>query len=205
MAALYPVLARPESRGQVRLDPAGPDTAARIEFNFLSDERDLRRMIDAFRLAASILAAPEMDPLCDEAFILARPAGLMKYNVPSKQNALRGALAAGLLDFVRPLGKALIARVAQTRPIHTLVGDEAELAAWVRRATVGAGHVSGTCRIGLVSDPLAVVDPAGRVHGIAGLRVADASVMPCVPSGNTHIPTIMVAEKIAAGIIAEGL
>jgi 5-(hydroxymethyl)furfural/furfural oxidase len=48
----------------------------------------------------------------------------------------------------------------------------------------------------------AVVDPAGRVHGIAGLRVADASVMPTVPRGNTNLPTIMIAEKIAATILA---
>jgi 5-(hydroxymethyl)furfural/furfural oxidase len=45
-----------------------------------------------------------------------------------------------------------------------------------------------------------VVDPAGRVHGVGGLRVADASVMPVVPRGNTNIPTIMVAEKLATAI-----
>ena len=54
-------------------------------------------------------------------------------------------------------------------------------------------HVCGTCKMG--SDPMAVVDDRLRVHGIAGLRVIDASVMPTVPSGNTNAPTIMVAEK----------
>ena len=44
----------------------------------------------------------------------------------------------------------------------------------------------------------AVVDPACRVHGVAGLRVVDASVMPDIPSANTHVPTIMVAERAAA-------
>ena len=48
----------------------------------------------------------------------------------------------------------------------------------------------------------AVVDPAGRVRGIDGLRVADASVMPTVPRANTNIPTIMIAEKLAAEIAA---
>jgi 5-(hydroxymethyl)furfural/furfural oxidase len=47
-----------------------------------------------------------------------------------------------------------------------------------------------------------VTDAAGRVHGIAGLRVIDASIMPTVPRGNTNIPTIMLAEKIAAEICA---
>jgi choline dehydrogenase len=52
------------------------------------------------------------------------------------------------------------------------------------------------------SDPMAVVDDRLRVHGIAGLRVIDASIMPTVPSGNTNAPTIMVAEK-GADLIKE--
>ena len=66
----------------------------------------------------------------------------------------------------------------------------------------GTFHVSGTCRMGARDDPAAVVDPAGRVHGIAGLRVADASIMPTVPRGNTNLPTIMIAEKLAAAATA---
>jgi 5-(hydroxymethyl)furfural/furfural oxidase len=55
--------------------------------------------------------------------------------------------------------------------------------------------------MGGANDRDAVVDPEGRVRGIAGLRVIDASIMPTAPRGNTNIPTIMVAEKISATMV----
>ena len=60
------------------------------------------------------------------------------------------------------------------------------------------GHVTGTCVMGRRDDPDAVVDPQCRVIGVDGLRVADASIMPCVPSANTNLPAVMVGEKAAA-------
>jgi 5-(hydroxymethyl)furfural/furfural oxidase len=84
--------------------------------------------------------------------------------------------------------------------LASLVADDERLAEHVRANIAGTFHVCGTCRMGSPDDPEAVVDASGRVHGIEGLRVADASVMPAVPRGNTNIPTIMVAEKLSAAI-----
>ena len=57
--------------------------------------------------------------------------------------------------------------------------------------------------MGSVNDRRAVVDPAGRVRGLSGLRVVDASIMPTLPRGNTNIPTIMLAEKVSDAIAHE--
>ncbi|MFO1248611.1 MAG: GMC oxidoreductase, partial [Alphaproteobacteria bacterium] len=65
-------------------------------------------------------------------------------------------------------------------------------------------HPVGTAKMGLASDPLAVVDERLRVHGLQSLRVIDASVMPTITSGNTNTPTIMIAAKGAAMILEDG-
>jgi choline dehydrogenase len=85
-------------------------------------------------------------------------------------------------------------QVSEVAPGADRATDD-EILDWVKKAAETTYHPVGTCKMG--SDPMAVVDAELRVHGIAGLRVADASIMPTLTSGNTNAPSIMIGEKAA--------
>jgi len=91
------------------------------------------------------------------------------------------------------------AEIVQARLAPTdqeLASDDA-LDAWLRHNVTTSQHISGTCKMGPASDPIAVVNQYFQVYGLAGLRVADASVMPDVIRANTNATTIMIAERVA--------
>lgn len=124
----------------------------------------------------------------------------IRFNFLSAQHDRDGLLAA-----IRK-GRELMA----TSPLKEITGEEIapgalvqtddELLGWVRHNAETTYHPVGTCKMG--NDPMAVVDPELKVHGIAGLRVADASIMPTLTSGNTNAPCIMIGEKCAAMVLA---
>ena len=97
-----------------------------------------------------------------------------------------------------------------TSPLKEVTGEEIapgahlqkddELLDWVRKNAETTYHPVGTCKMGM--DSMAVVDSELRVHGLRGLRVADASIMPTLTSGNTNAPAIMIGEKCAAMVLA---
>jgi choline dehydrogenase len=112
---------------------------------------------------------------------------------------------AGVLAAIRK-GRELMA----TSPLKEVTGEEiapgahlqtdTELLDWVSKHAETTYHPVGTCKMG--NDPMAVVDRELKVHGIQNLRVADASIMPTLTSGNTNAPAIMIGEKCAEMILA---
>ena len=124
-----------------------------------------------------------------------------KAQVRIRLNALatendRNAIRTGV-RLVQKLGRAssLAPFVdSQTAPKRGADSD-AELDAYIRKTAVTAHHPLGTCKMGLASDAMSVVDEELRVHGVEGLRVVDASVMPDMVGGNINAPVYMIAEK----------
>ena len=86
---------------------------------------------------------------------------------------------------------------ARVAPFDDALADDGALDAWVQRSVTTSHHITGTCKMGRDDDPLAVVDPAGAVRGVEGLRVIDASIMPNVVGVNPNATTLMLAEHLA--------
>jgi 5-(hydroxymethyl)furfural/furfural oxidase len=202
VANLAPTLLKPMARGRVSLvaKDARPPC---VEFNFAGHELDLRRFMQGFRRAVEVLAHEKVRAMSGVTFPVKFTDRLRRLNRISTANRIQSALIAALIDLVPPLAGPIFSTLADRRvDLATLVEDDDALAEHIREHVAGTFHPVGTCRMGGASDRDAVVDTAGRVRGIAGLRVIDASIMPTVPRGNTNIPTIMVAEKISDAIVS---
>ena len=189
------------STGEVRLSSAEWRDEPIVDFNMCSDERDLTRLVEGTRLMAKLAGHPTLVDAVHEIFPVSYGDRARRAAVFSHYNQLQTWIGAKLMDAAGPIRRFLCGTLIADGPtVVDLLSDAPTLVAWVKEAVLGHWHPSCTCRMGSAEDPGAVTDPAARVHGIAGLRVCDASIMPAVPCANTNIPTIMVGEKIAATI-----
>ena len=137
--------------GEIRLTSPDPDIQPYIDYNYLQEEFDRRRMREGVRLSAKLGEHPALEALVQE-------------------------------------------RIAPSDV--ELATDEALDEYMLRIASTGQ-HISCTCKMGTADDPMAVVDQYGKVYGLKGLRIADASIMPDCIRANTNVTTMMIGERIA--------
>ena len=203
IANLAPSMWKPMGRGRVALRSADHRQEPLVEMNFAGHELDLKRLMHGFRLAVDMLTYRKMRDMYGVNFPVKFTDRLRQLNTRSASNAAKAQIIATLTDAVPALAEPIFGTLADRKiDLTALVKDDDALAEHIRQNVAGMFHVAGTCRMGASTDRDAVVDRAGRVRGFDGLRVVDASIMPTVPRANTNIPTIMVAEKISAGMIA---
>ena len=188
--------------GQVKLASRDFRAEPTVEFNLLSDRRDLERLMSGFRKMAGLQASAAIKAVTDS-----HPASysdrVRKIGVVNTKTKILTRIAAAMMDGPAALRHFMIDNfVVEGFTFDQVMGDDEALEAFVRKATIGVWHASCSCRMGRADDPMAVVDTEGRVKGVQGLRVVDASIFPVVPCANTNFPTLMSAEKIAAGMVA---
>jgi 5-(hydroxymethyl)furfural/furfural oxidase len=188
--------------GQVKLASRDFRAEPIVEFNLLSDRRDLDRLMSGFRKMAVLQASTPVKAVTDKPFPASYSDRVRKIGVVNTKNKVLTAIAAAMMDGPAPLRHFMIDNfVVEGFTFDQVMGDDEALEAFVRKATIGVWHASCSCRMGRADDPMAVVDTQGRVKGAQGLRVVDASIFPVVPCANTNFPTLMSAEKIAAGMV----
>jgi 5-(hydroxymethyl)furfural/furfural oxidase len=199
---LAPSLLRPNARGQVSLTSSNPDIHPKIEFRFLDDPVDIDRLGIAFARAVHMLSDRRVAALSGKPFPVRFSDRLRLLNELNKKNAIKTAALAMLLDACPIASDLLLSTMTgESVDLQSLIKDSDRLSEFIRANIAGMFHPVGACRMGDAGDPNAVVDSNGLVFGVAGLRVVDSSIMPNLIAGNTNIPTIMLAEKLADVIL----
>lgn len=191
------------SRGSVRLRSANPEDEPLVAFNLLSDPRDLARVKEAVRFVNDVLTHSPVRDMYTFAWPGIYADAVRNLQPQTAWNKLVTDVAALLLDMGGPARRVVLNLAVHPRySLDGILRDEKLMEEWIRAGVQGDWHACGTCRMGRRDDPMAVVDPSGRVYGVDGLRVVDASIMPSVPCANTNISTIMIGEKMADAILA---
>lgn len=189
-----------------RVDAASRQPDVKLQLHHLSspDERNPKRIVlDGF--PGFSIGVVQQQPAARGSVHIASPDPLapprIRANFLGPDEDVR-AFVLGLRLARRVAAQPALAAhvVREVRPGPEAVGDD-ELVDYLRRTIFGSYHQVGTCRMGADGD--AVVDPRLRVHGVPGLRIADASVFPSIPASNTNAAAIMVGEKCAEWLLAD--
>jgi 5-(hydroxymethyl)furfural/furfural oxidase len=189
--------------GEVRLKSADWHEEPIVDFNLLSDRRDLDRLVAGLRRLGKLFTLPAVRAVCAYPFPAIFSEKVRQVSQINARNRFLTAVFGTLLDGPRPLRDVLMRRFIADGPSFDAVMDDDETAeSFVREATIGVWHASSSCRMGADNDPAAVTTETGRVRQVDGLRIVDASIFPTVPSANINLSVIMVAEKIADDILA---
>ena len=198
IGTLYVWVNKSYSKGSVKLATSGLHNEPIVDFRMLSDERDMIRLRNAFRFVSELAQSEQVSRLSSVAFPANYSDRVRRFSSPGLRNQVVMQLFASILDILPTMRPWLIRKfVTEGASMDEILRDDTILDAYITKSVTGVGHPVGTCRMGEANDPLAVTDSSGRVHGVSGLRVCDASVMPSIPCANTNLPTIMVAERMA--------
>jgi 5-(hydroxymethyl)furfural/furfural oxidase len=158
--------------------------------------------MDGFRKMVLIQQSKQFKKISKEVFAAVYGDKVRQVGNVNLKNKLLTNLFSKLLDGPDALRTYLLNKfVVEAPELSVLMQNDDVLSDFIKKSTVGVWHASCTCRMGDVKDNMSVTDNEGRVHGIEGLRVVDASIFPIVPCANLNFPTLMTAEKIADRIL----
>lgn len=204
VAYFYVWLNKSRSTGEVVLKDIDPCSMPIVRMNLLGAEGDVDRLADGFRFVAKLIRGQEMASVIEHPFAV-RFSSFIRFmsQVRGRNRLVMGALGK-MLDGPAWLRRLLVRHVLSNAPsLDALLADADKLKTYLKTYAMSVSHVTCTCRMGRPDDSLAVVDPEGRVYGVEGLRVIDASVMPSLPRANTNLATMMIAEKMSEAILRD--
>ncbi|MBM09100.1 MAG: glucose dehydrogenase [Magnetovibrio sp.] len=192
------------STGQLTLNTRDWRDEPVVEFNMLSDSRDLDRLVIGYKNLAELFLSKIISSAAKDPFPSSYSERVRKIGTVTTKNKVLTNILAKMLDGPSWFRKYLISSfITEGENLLTLLSDDEILKDYLKTNVTGTWHASCTCRMGTEDDPLAVTNNQGKVYGTEGLRVVDASIMPCVPSANTNFPTLMISEKIADAILKD--
>jgi choline dehydrogenase len=171
---VVPLVARPESRGYLQLRSADPFEQPIIQPNYLTHQNDVKTIIDGMKWGYRLLQTDAYAAFSISAFDYKVEDCMNNYTLHN-----------------------------DTLFSQMKIPNDEYLECVARHITFVGLHYSGTCKMGLEGDPMAVVNSRLQVFGVKRLRIADASIMPNITTANTNAPTIMIGERAAQFIIED--